>query len=336
MQRPILCLLAVLALAIVHAALSPSASHAQIVDQITDVGEIEFDTLAETVYVNAAQCSAQDTTDVLATLGQDPGRDVYVWVGTLNSNCQLADNRGVTNAACGTVGGTADGRFEIGDDDQLQFTVAQLTAATTALDQEVVSCDEEGASLKGAQYTLFTFRDTPPGTTDVGPEGYGTADFTVDVRPPDPVTVTNDDTLRGSQFTITWEKPADLTQIEGYVLYQSNQSDVTDPAAATPIPGGTADQNAGQATVSASTMGLSEGESTFVSVQAIDQAMNAGDLSSPGTETIFVPSGGFCEATGECGCSASSLATRSTQSSLWGFVTLLLAAVLLLRRRFIR
>jgi MYXO-CTERM domain-containing protein len=303
---------------------APSDAAAQEQDFITRVGDVSFATTVQTVWVNATQCDTESSVELEVQLGGTGSlSQVFVWVGGGAANCQTRESRNGANPTCSQVG---NGPKLLEANRVITFPLSELTGTGNGR----VNCG--GSPPQGDPYKLFVFR-TNPGDNEVPASDYGTAPFTVDVSAPDPVVINSPGPLSGSRFTVSWEQPTDFQFLDGYYYYQN---EVDDAATATEIPGSSGNQSTTSVTISAADLGLAEGESAFIYVQAVDMALNIGELSSPGVEAIYIPSGGFCEATGECGCSASPRSTGSTQRSLWGFVTLLLAGVLLLRRRFTR
>jgi hypothetical protein len=144
------------------------------------------------------------------------------------------------------------------------------------------------------------------------------------VTPPDELSLTSQLVQDGSQFTITWNSPADSTEIQLYKLYRSDSGD---PASA--VDTGLTEQGTKTTfTVGASTIGLAVGESTSLFVTAVDMAAvtpgngNEGPLS----EATFVTAAetfGFCDDPSvDCsGCSVSPMMLANGQpgSGPWLF-----------------
>ncbi len=324
MERPVSWLLTVLAVATAQTAVAPSIAGAQEMDFVTRVGDVDFATTVQTVWVNEEQCAAPSSTEIEVQLGGTGAlNQVFVWIGGDAANCQTRESRVGANPTCSQVG---SGPKLLEQNRVVTFPLSEATGTSNGR----ANCS--ASSPQGDPYRLFVFR-TNPGDNEVPPSDYGTAPFTVDVSPPAPVVINSTGPLTGSQFTVSWEQPIDFQFLEGYFYYQN---EVDDAATSIEIPGKSGNQSTTSVTLSAADLGLAQDESAFIFVQAVDQALNVGELSSPGVEAVYIPSGGFCEATGECGCSASPVSTCSARHSLWGLVTLLLAGVLLLRRRFTR
>jgi hypothetical protein len=259
-------------------------------------------------YFNAVNCEDPATTSFQVRISTELGAavsQVYLWVGQANSNCNREEQRTDINAdRCRPV---ADGAAQTVD---INNTLNGLTLADLT-DTGLVDC--ANTALQGQPYELFVFR-APPGSTTVPPEGFGIADFLVDVTPPNPPTVTNTAPGIGESFVLGWEQPTD--NIEDYLFYRN---DVDDPETATQIEGAVSDQNKTSRgfTASGSAPGgldLALGESTFLYLTAVDKASvipgegNQSEL-SVGWQVTAAKTVGFCDASGSCtGCAASPIA----------------------------
>lgn len=293
--------------------LAPAAL-AQLVDRVNQIDGAVLEA-EEIAYFNAEQCSVPAATTYEIRLATEAGtavNRVYLWAGKQNGECNLNSNRTDITANCREIAGNP----RTVDIDSL---ISGLTLQEL-IDTSVVGCDSSG--LEGTPYEIFAFRDDDPGSTDVLPEDYGISDLTVDVTPPDELSVTNPDTLVGQSFVISWTRPTD--QIEFYRFYRS---DVDDPASATLL-NVTAGENATSQTITAQGLGLAPGETTYLYVSAIDKAFqiasngigNEGPL-SVSTQVNVVETSGFCDATGSCtGCSVSPMTLLGGESSAFTWI----------------
>ena len=136
--------------------------------------------------------------------------------------------------------------------------------------------------------------------------------------------ITSSAVQEGSTFNVGWSTPTDSQSIAQYNLYAST----TDDAAAAEAGGvrATAGQNAKSVSVSASALGMDEGDEIYLFVSAVDfAAVNVGDGNegplSVSTLGIAAETGGFCDDPNvDCsGCSVSPLVMANGQpsSGLW-------------------
>lgn len=281
-------------------ALAPT-TFAQTADLITSIGGETFDSDNQTRYFNQANCDNPATVTFQDRITTDPGTpvtQVYVWVGGQNSECDVETNRtDITSNRCQPVAGEAAQTVDTNN------LISNLTLGDL-VDTGLVDC--ANTALQGQPYELYAFRNEPPGSQDVPPEGFGVASFTVDVTPPNPPNVTNDTPGLGQSFTLTWTQPTDAIQ-----LYRFYRNDIDDPDTASEIAGVTASLNATSQNFTADELGLALGESTYLYATAVDQAAvdsvggngNEGDK-SVGWQVTAAETTGFCDATGTCtGCS---------------------------------
>ena len=317
------------------ASLAPT-SFAQLADRVNTIDGFELEA-AEDAYFNAVQCETPADTGyeiVLSTVAGEPTGDVYLWAGKENGNCQTNENRLNTSENCREIEGNPRTI-------QPNSLITDLTLQEL-LNTGVVSCDSSG--LSGTPYEVFAFRDADPGSDNIPETDYGISAIKVDVEPPAQLNMTNDDSLLGEQFVLTWSNVTD--EIEFYRFYRN---DTDDPATATLLENITADQNASSKSISASELNLALGDTTYLFVAAVDKAFqtaatgsgtagaigNEGPLST-GTQVSFVETAGFCDATGTCsGCSASPMALMGGDANvLLGFLGLVLAVVFRRRLRW--
>lgn len=291
-------------------------------DAITSINGETLTTDVARVYFNAAHCADAANTVYDLTLANGQGiTQVYLWAGTQNGDCQLNDRRTDQQLLCRAIPGNPR---TVGDN----ATVFDLTLEDL-VDTDVVDC--ENTALEGQPFEIYAFRNEDPGGTDVSGDGYGVAPFIVDVTPPNQLVVTNQPSLRGSSFTISWEPPTDSQRIPQYKLYQGASDD---PSAAV-FTGTTARQDARSITASAGALGLEPGDVSYLFVSAVDEAAitigegNEGPLSEA-TEVEAAQTQGFCDDPDvDCsGCSVSPMVLPNGQpgEGLW-LLGLLLAVV---------
>jgi hypothetical protein len=302
------------------------ASFAQLADRVNQIDGFVLEA-EEIAYFNAMQCGVSADTTYQLRLSTEAGTSVtqvYLWAGKQNGECNLNSNRTDITANCREIAGNP----RTVEPDSL---ISNLSLQDL-IDTGVVTCDSSG--LEGTPYEVFAFRDADPGSTDVAETDYGISTLTVDVTPPDELTVTNADTLMGQSFVISWTRPTD--QIEFYRFYQS---DTDDPAAATLL-SITAGENATSQTISAQQLGLTEGDTTYLYVSAVDKAFqiasggigNEGPLST-GTQANAVATSGVCDVTGSCtGCSASPMALAGGKAGTTGWLLGLVFTIALVWR----
>lgn len=294
-------------------------SFAQGLDLITTVNGESFISDTQTRYFNQANCDNPAAVTFEERIATDLGTtvsQVYLWAGGQNSQCEIETNRtDITGDRCQPV---ADGAAQTVDPNNL---ISNLTLGDL-VDTGLVDCSN--TALQGQPYELYGFRNEPPGSVTVPPEGFGIAAFVVDVTPPDPPNVTNDtDTpALGQSFVLEWSQPTDDIQ-----LYRFYQNDLDDPVTAQIIEGVTGAQNATSQGFTATQLGLGLGDSAYLYATAVDMASvvlgegNEGDK-SVGWKVEAAETSGFCDATGTCtGCSVSpmTLAGGEPGSITWIF-----------------
>jgi hypothetical protein len=269
------------------------------------------------VFFNKAQCDARDTTDYILTLVSSGGvSNAYLWVAEKNNNCQESDSRNDIEV-CAQL---PNSQPQIVDDNgNIPGLLLSELLATN-----IVDCDN-GVDI-GIEYELYAFRNEPPGTNLVLPADYGVAEFTVDVVAPTKLTITSAAELTGSSFTIVWNKPSDSANVPRFNVYQGSNEDGSDVNVGVDTPVATSGLDSDNATVNATTLGLGEGESTYLFVTAVDDAsVNVGDGNeselSDATLAVFAATAGFCDdpAVDCSGCSVSPwvLANGQPSSGLW-------------------
>ena len=308
--------------------LAPAAlGQGTMVDAITKIdGEVPTSSAA-IVYFNAAQCAdAAFTAYDLTLVNGDGVTQVYMWASVQNGNCNENDKRTDQQELCRPM--ASSNPRTVGDNATLTDLLLDELVSTG-----VVDCNN--TALEGQPYEIYSFRGEDPGGNDVPPEGYGIASFTVDVTPPEELTITSATTQEGSTFTITWSTPTDSNSIALYKLYEG---DTTDPAAARDT-GVTASQNAKSISVAATSLGLATGASTNLFVSAIDMAAvtigdgNEGPLSEATTVTAEATQGFCTPENGYCsGCSVSPMVLANGQPSSGAWLFGLVFAIVCVRR----
>jgi hypothetical protein len=241
-------------------------------------------------------------------------REVYLWVGGQESNCNIPENRNQTNARCAEIAGNPR---SVGNNSLVSGLTLQNLLDARAGSTDIVTCESSG--LTGTPYEIFVFRNTAPGGTEVDPSNYGVATFRVDVEAPAVVDV-NTNPQRQNNFNITWSNPDPPDELQLYNFYWSFDDD---PATAERL-SITTDQTRTSQSIPASAInppvGLDAGQTAYIFVTALDQAFvsdpqsqsNISAFSSP-VEVTNVVVGGFCDATDDCsGCSASPLSLSGT------------------------
>ncbi len=268
----------------------------------------------------------------LATTGT-PVSSVFLWLGTQGGECERAENRDLTRGNCGEIPGNPR---SLGNDLTIPGLTLQDLLDADSGGGNIASCESSG--LEGTPYEIFVFRNTNPGSMDVDPSQYGIANFYIDVEPPNPARV-NTTPQRQSTFNISWGDP-DPT--DNYIeLWSFWYSDSNDPSTAEQL-SLTAPLNERSQNISASFLGLEEGETGYVFMTVYDQAFvsdqrggNQSELSSS-VEVTNVSVGGFCDATDDCtGCSAYRLDPNSEDGpapTVWLFSLLFFGCVWRLRR----
>ena len=298
------------------AALAPaSLAQEEQADAITQINGEDLETDAATVYFNAENCADPGNTFYDLTLTNGDGvTQAYLWAGIENAGCEQETNRTDQTLRCRPLSGNPQ---TIGDN----ATIFGLTLQAL-IDTGVIDC--ENTALEGQPFTIYAFRNEDPGGNNVAIEGYGVAPFTVDVTPPEQLNITSASTQQGSTFNVSWSTPTDSQSIAQYRLYASTTDDA-DAALANGVEA-TAGQNAKSISVSASQLGLAEGDEIYLFVSAVDFAAvrvgdgNEGPLSES-TLGIAAATGGFCDDPNvDCsGCSVSPLVLSNGQpsSGLW-------------------
>lgn len=313
MPNRFLFLAALLAAPMLPAA--PSLAQTEQEDTITTIDE-ESTVNVTRKYFNAENCADPTNTLYDLTLTNADGvTNAYLWAGVQNAGCEQNSKRTDQQLLCRQMAGSTPA--QVGDN----ATIFNLTLQEL-VDSGIVDC--QNTALVGQPYWIYSFRTEDPGGLDVATDGYGIAEFWVDVTPPDELSLTSQPVQDGSQFTITWSSPADSTEIQLYKLYRSDSGD---PASAVDT-GLTAQGTATTFSVNASALDLAGGESTSLFVTAVDMAAvtpgngNEGPLSEA-TAVTAAQTLGFCDdPTVDCsGCSVSPmvLANGQPSSGLWVF-----------------
>jgi hypothetical protein len=294
---------------------SSGVAQTEQLDAITQINGETLTTDVATVYFNAENCAdAANTVYDLTLANGDQVTQAYLWAGSQNAGCEQETNRTDQTLRCRDLAGNPK---TVGDN----ATIVDLTLQEL-VDTGVVDC--ENTALEGVPYSLYAFRNQDPGGQDVSVEGYGVAPFTVDVTAPQQLTLTSEQEQLGSSFSISWNTPTDSQSIAQYKMY-ANATDDPEAALAAGVVA-TAGQNAKSISVSATQLGLSEGEEIYLYVSAVDMASvqlgdgNEGPLSAA-TLGIAAETGGFCaDPSVDCsGCSVSALVLPNGQpsSGLW-------------------
>jgi hypothetical protein len=299
-------------------------------DAITDINGESLNTDASPRFFNADNCADPASTTYSVTLTNGDGvTKAYMWAGAQNAGCEDLNNRDLTKELCRPMASSVP--RTVGDN----ATVTGLTLQEL-VDTGVVNC--ENTTLEGQPYEIYSFRgEDPGGTVLVPPEGYGVAPFTVDVTPPDELSIESASEQTGSTFTISWDAPLDSNSIAQYKLYEGTSED---PATAvfTDI---TAGQNEKDISVSAAQLNLDPiaGDSTYLFVSAVDMAAvtigngNEGPLSVVTTVTAAETSGFCSDPNIDCsGCSVSPMMLANGQPGSGPWVVGLLLAIFCVRR----
>ncbi len=259
--------------------------------------------------------------------------DVFLWVSGENGGCEQVVNRDETRVTCAEVPGNPRSvrtNFLVGD-----LTLQDLLDARAGT-TEIVDCESSG--LKGTPYEIFVFRDNAPGGGDVDASAYGIASFLVDVQPPNAPLI-NTAPQEAATFNITWGEPDPPDLVQTWSLWFSD----TDDSSAAVEQGLTASLNERSMSVSASSLGLADGEFGYIFMTVFDQAFVSNDLSggneSEFSESVKVTStavAGVCDVSDVCsGCSISTetLTSGSAPSPLAWVLGLLLIAACVWRLR---
>lgn len=305
-------------------ALAPASLAQEQEDIVTRING-EDTSAVVTKYFNAEDCADPAATTYELTLTNGSGvSQAYLWAGTEQAGCEQVDNRSDQLDVCRQVTGNPQ---TVGDN----ATMTDLTLEAL-VNTGVFDC--ENTALEGRTYWIYSFRDTDPGGSVVGPEGYGIAPVTIDVTPPNELEIESQPVQEGSEFTVSWKTPTDSQSIAQYKVYAS----ATDDPAAAEAGGvrGTAGQNSKSISVSASSLGLAEGEEIYLFVSAVDfAAVDVGDGNegplSESTTGIAAATGGFCDDPNvDCsGCSVSPLVLASGRPGSGAWTMGVLLAILL-------
>jgi len=317
--------LSLFTLLVAGALLAPSALAQE--EQVDAITEINGESTANVVikYFNAEDCADPASTLYDLTLINGNGvSQAYLWSGTEQAGCEQVSNRTDQTELCRELSGNPR---TVGDN----ATMFDLTLQTL-IDADIVDC--ENTALEGQTYWTYSFRNDNPGGNDVPVTGYGVAPFTVDVTPPQELSITSAPVQTGSSFTVSWDSPTDSQSIPQYRLYSATIDDPDAAFAAGPI--ATARLDATGITVSATSLTLSSEGEVFLYASAVDQAAvtdgegNEGPL-SVATQGIAAETGGFCDDPEvDCsGCSVSSLMLSNGQPSSGLWVIGLLFAIML-------
>ncbi len=278
---------------------APKAS-AQAVDSISSINGQNFDSNAQLRYFNGRDCGLdpgagpEDTIFELRLQNTDTTiGDVWLWTGLAGAECQLLNQRQLENAGlCAELAGNPR---PIGVNYLVDGLTLQDLLAADAGPTDIVQCESSG--LTGTPYQIFAFRNAPSG--DVAAEGYGVAEFFVDVESP-AAPLVDTSPQEASTFVINWANPNPPDEINAWQAWYSDSDDPS-TAMATDIVARLADRSIN---IAASQLGLSEpGDTAYVFMQAYDQAVisnetleqalagNRSELSEP-VELRLIDSGG--------------------------------------------
>jgi hypothetical protein len=300
-------------------------------DAITKINGESLATDVAIVYFNADNCADPANTLFDLTLTNGDGiTNAYLWAGIENAGCEEETNRTDQTNRCRPL----DGNPRTVNDN---FTIFDLTLQEL-IDTGVVDC--ENTALEGQPFSIYAFRTEDPGGGLVAPEGYGVAPLTVDVTPPDQLSLNNLPEQEGSSFSVSWDSPSDSQSIPQYRLYAAATDD---PDAA--LAGGvvkTTGQDQKSLSVTAGELELSAGEEVYLFASAVDRAAvtigngNEGPLSES-TLGVAAETLGFCDDPNvDCsGCAVSPLVLPNGQpgSGIWVIIGLV-SAIVVSRRLF--
>ncbi len=256
--------------------------------------------------------------------------DVYLWIGKAGAKCQILEERNETAQLCAELAGNPR---RVGSNFTISGLVLQDLLDAQAGGTPIATCESSG--LTGTEYQIFVFRDAPAGLVD--PSRYGIAPFYIDVQAPESPAV-NTSPQQQSDFEVSWSTP-DPPDLIG--LWELWASDSDDPDSATSLSINSTAPDESSLGVSASQLGLSDGESAYLYVRAYDDAYvsnrldgNLGELSD-GVMVTAVNVAGYCDVSGDCdGCSVSPLSIISgSQSSAAWMLALLFATACVWRLR---
>jgi len=261
-------------------------------------------------------------------------REVFLWVGTAGAQCEQLDQRDQTQGLCAEIPGNPGNPRPVSTDFLITNLTLQNLLDARAGGTEIVTCETSG--LTGTEYKIFVFREAP--ANDVDPASYGVASVFVDIEAP-AAPVVDTTPQRQASFQISWAEPDPPDLIQFWNFYSSSQNDAS---TATPL-GITAALNERSATISASALGLADGETAYIFMNGFDQAFvsdasdaNAGALSE-GVPVTAVSVAGYCDVSGDCvgceGCSAPRTSGRSGENATPWILGLLFGGILLWRRR---
>ena len=284
------------------------------IDAVTKINGQSPTTDASKIYFNAENCADASGTDYELTLTNADGvTQDYIWAGREQAGCEENSKRTDLQLLCRPL--ASSNPAQVGDN----ATIVNLTLQEL-IDTEIVDC--ENMALAGQSYWLYSFRNTDPGGTDVPVTGYGIAPIIVDVTPPEQLSLESGLDQVGTQFGISWNRPADSNEIQLYRLYRSDDDD----AANASDTGLTLQGSKSEWIITASSLNLAVGETTFLYVTAVDEAAmvpgdgNEGPLSEA-TSVTFEDTNGFCDDPNiNCsGCSVSPmiLANGQPSSGIW-------------------
>jgi len=255
---------------------APNAS-AQAVDSISSINGESFDSNAQLRYFNGRDCGLdpgagpEDTTFELRLENTGTSAtQVWLWTGAAGAQCESLDQR--QNEFLGLCAEIAGNPRAIGTNSLVQGLTLQDLIDAKAGPNDIVQCDSSG--LTGTPYQIFAFRNQPP-SGEVAAEGYGVADFFVDVQSP-AAPLVNASPQTGSTFIISWANPNPPDEINAWLAWYSDTSDPS-TAMATDLFTTLSDRSIN---ISPGDIGLSEpGDSAYVFMQAYDQAIISNDTS---------------------------------------------------------
>ncbi len=256
--------------------------------------------------------------------------EVYLWIGKAGAKCEVLEERNETAQLCAELAGNPR---PVGNNFTISGLFLQDLLDAQAGGTPIATCESSG--LTGTEYQIFAFRDAPAGLVD--PSRFGIAPFYIDVQAPESPAV-NTNPQRQSTFEVSWSTP-DPPDLIG--LWELWSSDGDDPDSATSLNINSTAPNASSLGVSATQLGLSDGESAYLYVRAYDDAYvsnrldgNLGELSD-GVMVTAVNVAAYCDISGDCnGCSVSplSIAGGSQSSAAW-MLALLFATACVWRLR---
>jgi len=328
---------------------APNAS-AQAVDSISSINGQSFDFSGQLRYFNRRDCGLdpgagpEETSFGLRLENTGtPATEVWLWTGVAGAQCQTLEQRQLESAGlCAEVAGNPR---PVGLNDTLTGLTLQDLIDATAGSNDIVQCESSG--LTGTPYQIFVFRNEPP-SGDVAAEGYGVAEFFVDVESP-AAPLVDTSPQEASTFTISWANPNPPDEINAWQAWYSDSDDPSTAMAADIV----ARLAHRSINIAASQLGLSEpGDTAYVFMQAYDQAIisndtpeqalagNQSELSEP-VELTLIDDGGVdagvdagepSEPSGGSGGCSTSRAALPAQAA---WLLALLFVLYLGRRRFV-